>query len=236
MRGFIVMAMFVASFASAAWTDYEEVRELALDAGDIEKLSILAGPGSMDVRGVAGLERIEVEARIVVPGEDDDDALGYIEKDMKLTLQQDGSAARLEALFDARLFGGSSDAYIVLDVRVPKGMAVDIEDSSGSIDLADLESDVSIEDGSGSIVARGVANIRIEDGAGSIKIADVSGDVSIVDGSGSITVRHVGGSVTIDDGSGSITVSDVENDLVIVDDGSGGLAVSDVRGQVDQET
>jgi hypothetical protein len=236
MRAYLLLAMFVTSIASAGWSDYEEDRDLELDAAGIDTLSILSGPGSMDVRGVAGLDKIEVEARIVVQRKDDADAQQYLQKNMKLSLQRDGNVATLEAQFDARLFGARGDAYIVLDVRVPKGMALDINDSSGSIDVADTEGDVSIDDGSGSIEVRNVANLKIDDGSGSITVADASGDVSIVDGSGSITVRHVGGSVTLDDGSGSMKVSDVENDLVIVDDGSGGLSISDVRGRVDQET
>lgn len=236
MRGFIVMAMFTASFASAGWSDYEEIRDLNLGANGVSRLSIDAGAGSMDVKGVAGLDKIIVKATIVVPDKDEEHALRVIEKDMKLTLEQKGSEARLDARFDSHLFRTGSDAYIVLEVSVPKGMDIDIVDGSGSIDITDVESDVSIDDGSGSIDVKNVAGLTIDDGSGSIDVVNASGDVSIVDGSGSISVRHVGGSVSIDDGSGSIKVSDVENDLVIVDDGSGGLTFSDVRGKVDQET
>jgi len=236
MRAYILMALFATSAASAGWSDYEENRDLELDATSIETLSIRSGAGSMDVRGVDGLDKIEVKARIVVPRKDDAGAQQYLQKYMKLSLQQDDNAATLEAQFESRLFGTGGDAYIVLDISVPKGMAVDIEDSAGSIDVADTAGDVTIDDGSGSINVRNVASLKIDDGSGSITVSDVSGDVSIVDGSGSITVRHVGGSVTLDDGSGSMKVSDVENDLIIVDDGSGGLSISDVRGRVDQET
>ena len=236
MRAYLLMAMFVTSLASAGWSDYEEKRDLELDAAGIDMLAIRSGPGSLDVRGVDGLDGIRVEAKIVVPRKDDADAQQYLQKNMNLSLQRDGSVAKLDALFDSHLFGWNGDAYIALEVSVPKGMAVDIEDSSGSIELADTEGDVSIDDGSGSIEVRNVANLKIDDGSGSITVSDASGDVSIVDGSGSITVRHVGGSVTLDDGSGSMKVSDVENDLVIVDDGSGGVSISDVRGKVDQKT
>jgi hypothetical protein len=228
--------MFVTSFASAGWSDYEEVRDLDLDASGINTVTIHSGSGSMDVRGVAGLDKVAVKARIVVQHKDEGDALQYIEKHMTLTLQQKGSEARLEARFEPHFFGRGDGAYIALEISVPKGMAVDIDDSSGSIDLADTEGDVRIDDGSGSIGIKNVANLTIDDGSGSISIANASGNVSIVDGSGSITVRHVGGSVSIDDGSGSIKVSDVEKDLIIVDDGSGGLTLSDVRGKVDQKT
>ena len=35
MRSFIVMAMFLASFAASAASDYTESRDLAIDVGDL---------------------------------------------------------------------------------------------------------------------------------------------------------------------------------------------------------
>jgi len=231
MRSFIVIAMFAASLAHAGWTDYEEVRNLDLDADGVSQLSIKAGAGSMDVTGVRGLDKISVKATVVVPDTDKDKAVKVIENKMTLSLDQQGSEARLDAWFD-----DGSDAHIALEVSVPQGLAVNIDDGSGSLDVRDVAGDVTIDDGSGSIDVNNVASLKIDDGSGSIDVENASGDVSIVDGSGSISVVHVKGSVTIDDGSGSIKVSDVENDLIIVDDGSGSLSISDVRGSVDQET
>lgn len=236
MRSFIVMAMFAASLAHAGWSDYEEVRNLDLDADGVSQLSITAGAGSMDVTGVSGLDKISVKATIVVPDTDEDEAVNVIEKKMTLSLDQQGSEAQLDAWFDDGFMGSGSNAHIVLEVSVPQGLAVNIDDGSGSLDVRDVAGDVTIDDGSGSIDVDNVANLKIDDGSGSIDVENASGDVSIVDGSGSISVVHVKGSVTIDDGSGSIKVSDVENDLIIVDDGSGSLSFSDVRGSVDQET
>ena len=223
MRSFIVMAMFIASFADAAWKDYSETRDFALDAEGIPMLRIDAGAGAIDVRGVDGLDRITVSATIFVGG-DEEKARSIIEKKMKLFLEPRGDHALLVADFKNGIFGGWSDARIDLEVSVPRGMALDIDDGSGSIDVVDIAADVRIDDGSGSIDLDNVANIVIDDGSGSIDVSNASGDVVITDGSGSIAVRTVGGSVRIDDGSGSINVSDVENDLVIVDDGSGDSA------------
>ena len=236
MRSFIVVAMFAASLAQAGWSNYEEVRNLDLDVDGISSLSIKAGAGSMDVTGVPGLDKISVKATVVVPDANEDKALKVIEKKMTLSLDQKGSEARLNAWCDGGVMGFGSDAHIVLEVSVPQGLSVNIDDGSGSLDVIDVAGDVTIDDGSGSIDVDNVANLKIDDGSGSIDIKNASGDVSIVDGSGSISVIHVNGSVTIDDGSGSIKVSDVENDLVIIDDGSGGLSISDVRGNIDQET
>jgi len=236
MRSLVVITMFAASLAQAGWSDYEEVRKMDLDVDGISELSIKAGAGSMDVTGVSGLEKITVKATVVVPGEDEDDALKVIEKRMTLTLDKKGSEAQLNAWFDGGFMGFGSDAYIVLEVSVPQGLAVNIDDGSGSLDVVDILGDVTIDDGSGSIDVENVANLKINDASGSIDVDNASGDVSIVDGSGSISVDHVLGSVTIDDGSGSIRVSDVENDVIIIDAGSGGVTITDVRGRVEQET
>ena len=236
MRSFIVIAMFVASLAQADWSDYEEIRKLDLDVDGITELSIKAGAGSMDVTGVSGLDKISVKATVVVPDADEDKALKVIEKKMTLTLDRQGSEAQLNAWFDGGFMGFGSDAHIVLEISVPQGLSVNIDDGSGSLDVIDVAGDVTIDDGSGSIDVKNVANLKIDDGSGSIDIDDASGDVSIVDGSGSISVDHVKGSVTIDDGSGSVKISDVEKDVIIIDDGSGSVTIKNVRGNVDQET
>lgn len=236
MRSFIVMAMFVASFANAAWDEYTEVRELKLDVDGLESLVIEAGAGSMDVRGVAGLDSIVVNATVVVADAGEKEAIRFIEKKMRLSLDRIGDHAKLDSWFEQGFFGRGSNARIELDISVPTGIDINVDDGSGSIDISDISAAVSIDDGSGSIELKNVTDIQIDDGSGSIDIANASGDVSIVDGSGSITVRSVGGSVTIDDGSGGIDVSDVEQDLIIVDDGSGGFSFSNVRGRVEQDS
>ena len=236
MRSFIVIAMFVASFADAAWNDYSTVRELKLDADGIDTLEIDAGAGRMEVKGVTGLDRLVVSATIVVPESDEDDAVKIIDRKMRLALDRKGGRAKLDAYFEDGFFGRGSSARIDLKVSVPAGMALQIDDGSGSIDLLDIGADVSIDDGSGSIEVQGVANLSIDDGSGSIDVRAAAGDVSIVDGSGSIKIRSVTGSVTIDDGSGSIKVSDVEEDLILVDDGSGSFDHSDIRGMVDDKS
>ncbi len=236
MRSFVVMAMFLASFSHAAWTDYEEERDLSLDAGGIGELDIQAGAGTLDVRGVPGQDAIEVRATIVVADADEEEAARIIAKRMELSLEEHDGKAVLVSDFDSGFMGSGTNARIDLEVTVPAGLPLKIDDSSGSLDVRDVAADVWIDDGSGSIDVENVANLTIEDGSGSIDVEGVAGDVNVTDGSGSITVRSVSGSVTIDDGSGSIRVSDVEEDLIIVDDGSGGLKFSDIRGTVEQDT
>lgn len=235
MRSFVVLVMFAASLAQAGFRDYEETRELKLSSAGIERLYIHAGAGSMDINGVDGIEAIEVMATIGVSNANAEKAANVIAKRMQLSLDKSGDAATLRAMFEDGLLGFGADAYIALDVNVPKGLHVKIDDGAGSIDVIGVDGDVFIDDGAGSIDVISAANVEIDDGSGSIDVEDATGDVRIVDGSGSITVRDIGGSVTIDDGSGGIRVNDVENNLTIVADGSGGLSFRDIRGTVESE-
>jgi len=236
MRSIIVIAMFTASLAHAAWNGYTEDRDLELDTDGVSSFEINAGGGSLVITGVEDLHQILVTATIKVPDEDDNDAQEIIEKGLRLSLEKASDEARLEAYFESRSWGWRDSPTIDLDVQVPHGLALVVDDGSGSMKIIDANSDIRIDDGSGSVRIEGASSVDIDDGSGSITIVSVSGDVNIEDGSGSITVQQVGGSVTIDDGSGSINVEDVEHDLVIVDDGSGGLNATNVRGVIDNDS
>ncbi len=232
MRSFIVIAMFAASLTHAAWGGYTEDRSLELDTDGVSRLDINAGAGTLVVTGSSDIDSILVTATINVPDADEDEATEIIEKKLVLSLDKKDGEAELEAYFDNSGWSWGDSPSVDLDVRVPHGLELFVDDSSGSLEITDSQSKVKIDDGSGSIRVSGVTSLVIDDGSGSITVKDVAGDVEIEDGSGSITVEKVGGGVTIDDGSGGIDVNDVELDLVIVDDGSGGLDVSNVRGDV----
>jgi hypothetical protein len=235
MRSLIVTAIFLASHTSAAASDYEETRDLAVSASDVDTLVINVGAGTLDVTGVDGIGTIEVKATIVIPDVSADEARKIIEKDMVLRLESANGEAVLHSGIDSRSWGSGSSGRVDLEVRAPSTLAVSIDDSSGSIEVSNFSADVRIDDSSGSIDGENVGALSIDDGSGSIDIKRANGDVYVNDGSGSITIESVDGTVKIDDGSGSIRVSDVSEDLIIVDDGSGSVSFSDVRGTVEED-
>lgn len=233
MRGLMLIAMFAASLAWADRHGYIEARDLELAADGITGLDVEAGAGSLVITGDASLDRIVVTATINVPDKSAADARAFIDESLKLSLQQSGDTARLEAGFDDRGWNWFHESPTVdLDVKIPQGVALKVVDGSGSIRILQAYSDVFVEDGSGSLLIEDAKSVVVEDGSGSVHVRNVEGDVMIDDGSGSVTVEHVGGSVRVDDGSGGITVDDVAKDLIIIDDGSGGLDATNVRGDV----
>ena len=229
----LLLCLALALPAHADWDDYDyrEERELSLDAGGLQSFRVDAGAGSLSIKGVDGSDQIEVIATVLISGAEGDKARQYIEDRMILTLDRSGNRARLEADFKDGMGFGKGGA-IALDIRIPKGINLDIDDGSGSIEVRDTEAELLINDGSGSISASNVSNVNLDDGSGSIELMDVSGDVRIDDGSGSIKVKRVTGSIVVDDGSGSINVADVQGNFKVVDAGSGSVNFRDVAGEV----
>jgi DUF4097 and DUF4098 domain-containing protein YvlB len=207
MRSLIVMAMLVATLSHAAWNGYTENRDIEITANGVELLEIDAGAGEIVVRGDAQATNIKVRAVIRVD-DSEADARALIAKDLVLTLETKRGTATLQSYFDDH-FWRSHDAVVDLEVYVPQGLALFIDDGSGAMRIEDVFGDVRIDDGSGSIDVNHAIDVSIDDGSGSITISGASGDVWIDDGSGDINIRDVDGSVTIDGGSGSVLLADI---------------------------
>lgn len=235
MRSLVVMAMFASSLTYAAWNGYTETRDLELSASGVDILEIDAGAGSILVTGVADSSDIVVKAIIRVPEDDEDDAQQVIAEDLVLKLEKKRSKAKLDAYFEHGSRNSRESSAVDIEVSIPQGLEIFVDDGSGSITIENVQSEVEVDDGSGSIEISGATSVIVDDGSGSVMIANVSGDVEVEDGSGDIEVRAVGGTVTIDDGSGGIDVRDVEQDLDIVDDGSGSVHIADIRGTITRD-
>lgn len=200
-------------------------RHLSIDAGQLKRLSIEAGAGSLEVIGVSGLEKIEVDADIYAASQE--------QSDYNLSLDGYGSNAELVASsgvhsgFRFNIGNRSRSARIDLTVRVPAHLALDVDDGSGSIIISNIGGKVKVEDGSGGINIKNLdSDLVVDDNSGDIVIQSVKGNVDIEDGSGDMYVNNVGKTLTIDDGSGDIEVSNI-HDLRIEESGSGDVVVND---------
>lgn len=192
---------------------YELDREVSISASAAAALRVDAGSGSLRIEGRRGLDEVQAVGRVCASHEE------FLE-DLRLTLERVGRDVVLSAHYpdSRRDWRVNRTARIDLTVLVPLGMDLDIDDSSGGIEIEDVAGDVEIRDGSGGIDVRDVqGTVRLNDGSGGIDVAEVEQDVIVEDdGSGSIEVRSVGGDLIVhDDGSGSIRHSDVQGRVEI---------------------
>lgn len=206
---------------------YEVERRVSLSASAAEWLRLSAGSGELTVEGRDGSGQVQAVGRACASDE------SYLE-DLTLTLERRGDDVVLVANYPDRdgrgSWRGNDYARIDLAVEVPRGMAVDLEDSSGGLEVSGT-GELRIDDSSGEIRVREVEGpVWIDDSSGGIDVRDVGGDVEVDDGSGGVELTDVRGSVRVRDGSGEIDVAGVEGDVVVADDGSGSIDVRDVRG------
>jgi hypothetical protein len=198
----------------------EKVKELNLSADGIETLDAETGSGYLKIKGVTGLEKIEVKATIQTKGVDEDDMDHFIKKHVRLSLKKQGSKAvlycKIESSIVSSIFN-TRNVVVNLDVQVPKKMDLDVDDGSGLIEIENLK-----------------GTIELEDGSGSITLEDIDGNVDIDDNSGPIEVYNISGSVVVEDGSGGILIDGVDKDVHIKRAGSGGVTIRNVKGTVER--
>jgi DUF4097 and DUF4098 domain-containing protein YvlB len=208
----------------------------------VDRVHVIAGAGSLEVTGRAGATALSARGRACVSERNE-------LEDVRLEVRREGSTLVLEAKYpdEHHVQLGNYYARLDLEVNVPEGTAVYIEDGSGNLTFSgtgatrvddgsgemrgsDIRGALVIVDGSGNIDLRGVAGaIEIEDGSGEIEIEQARGAVEIEDGSGEIRVRNAE-SVRVSDGSGDIRLADVNGNVVVDEDGSGSIRVEGVGG------
>jgi hypothetical protein len=228
-----IQAAFIMIFlpAIALAGTLDETRHLELSAAGIQTLKIQCGSGFLTMIGVKGSDRIRATAQIEVKGIPENELQKYLEKQLLLTLEKQGRDAVLQADIK-KSFLRKIEAKINLTVKVPRMLAVTIDDGSGAIMVTNLAGGLQLDDNSGSIdIIKMEGKIKIADGSGRIDIEDVRGDVEVQDGSGHIKINLIKGNVSITDGSGSITLQDIDGNVTLTD-GSGGIEIQDVTQNV----
>ncbi|MGS0682216.1 hypothetical protein ACVBIL_13750 [Shewanella sp. 125m-7] len=203
--------------ASAGPLNHQK-KQLQIDATQIDTLVAETGAGDLNIQGVEGLTQIMVSA----------DIYSYGDIESNLSLEQNGTKVTLIANFDSSI-NFQRSPYIDLTIQVPSSMMLDIDDSSGDIEIKNVSANIKVDDGSGDMWIKGGKDLDIQDGSGSVDISNTTGKLTLEDGSGSITLSDIGGDTHIDDGSGDLSVHNV-NGRVVIDDGSGDIDVDNTLG------
>jgi hypothetical protein len=221
--------------------EHEAARTAVVNASGARRLEIIARAGRLSVEGREGLSEVRITGRACASTEE-------LLADIQLSADRRADDVRIEALMPDTGGWGNQYALLHLTVEAPAGIAAEIEDTSGAMELRglgaltvddgsgeitaqDITGMVRIRDGSGSIdLTRVTGDVDIDDGSGSVHVAGVTGDVEIHDGSGELQLRDVDGSVELTDGSGSIVIREVTGNVTVRADGSGSIRVADVEG------
>jgi len=223
-------ASFLSPLAMA--DDCRYSRDINFDVAlqDLERLTIDVGAGELNVTGASQSDMISVRAVACADSQSKLD---------DLDITQDRRGDRLDITsetgdsdWDSVTWFGSTYAYIDVNIAIPAGLVIDIDDGSGDLSVMDVSGDFSIDDGSGGIeIARVTGDVRINDGSGDVRVEEVTGSVRLEDGSGDLELSNISADVhVLGDGSGDIRVATVGGNVTVDDDGSGDIRVRDVMG------
>ncbi len=208
----IAASLFI--FATAAGAEecrYSAPRNADIDATGLRSVLLRLGSGDLDIRGVAGLNRIEVRGTACASNQ------AWL-KDLQISTGRSGDRATVDAEHHTQtsffnLFGDNY-AYMKLQVRVPRALAVQIHS------------------GSGDMQASGLASLDVDTGSGDLIADDIAGALELQLGSGDVRASRVGSVELHGTGSGDVHVDGVQGDVQADHSGSGDLYFSDVRGSV----
>ncbi len=144
---------------------------------------------------------------------------------------------------------GRAQYPIDFEVAVPAGVRLEVEDTSGKIELSGLAGDVTVRDGSGTFSARDLGgSLDLVKESGDIRVEGVGGATTIQSHSGQMVLRRLQ-ALRITDSDGNIDASQLasarirnrEGNLRVtgvsgkldLDDESGEIVVTDVTGPLD---
>lgn len=247
--------------------EFRADRAGGVDAKGVEKVVLRAGAGDLKVIGRSNAVRIEARGIACASKQELLDAA-------QIQVRREGNVVTIETLMpqdDAKSkFGFGGHASIALGVALPVNIAVEaidssgdaafenlkslqLQDSSGDVDVRQIASLADILDSSGDLEVHNAGSVRLRDSSGDIEVDDVRGDVEVVqdssgeihiskvgglvriqqDSSGGIRIEEVKGSVAVDqDSSGDIYAARIDGDFTVSDDSSGSIEHEAVRGAV----
>ena len=237
------------SEAIADWCKYEKDINLTLDLSDSDRLAVYAAAGDLEIVGVSGSDQAVISGKVCASKE------SWLEESNVVT--KDGAFAEISVNLPDTNGGwsltGNSYARMDLYIKVPQGLELEVKDSSGdmllknvaSVDLQDSSGDIEIEGARGSVSIRDSSgdidieeaegDVTIEsDSSGDINASDINGSVLVMqDSSGDIDVIRVSNNVIVErDSSGDISAEDVGGDFRVLKDGSGGIRTNDIEGEI----
>ena len=252
IRNTLVPLLALACLAALPAAAAERVLELEVDAGQLLRVSNLAG----SVRIAPGGDTYRLRATVRA----DSDAIADA---VRITRADDGGIATLTVEYpdkistlryedeqfrrlDTRLeYEGrsirvrSSDGEplrVDLEILVPQDGRLDLRQGVGDLASTDVRGDMAINLNIGRMsITDGVGSVTANTGSGRVAVGNIRGDLSVRTGSGDMTIENVLGATSARTGSGDVSLRGVDGDLV-VETGSGDVELRDVVGSLRART
>lgn len=249
LRSTALLVLCVAAAPAVAWNfdcRHAADRRVTIDTAGAARLVVRALAGDLEVVPVAGGSTANAHGRACASHERQLDGIA-------VHARREGDAVHVAVQLPEPMKGfGANYARLDLTVEVPAALEVEIEDSSGDlrardlrisrvtdssgdIELRNVQSDVEINDSSGDMVVTGATGrVTLTDSSGDVRVSGARAVHVLSDSSGDLVLERVSGDVNVErDSSGDIRVRDVGGNVRVGSDSSGSIRVTEVRGEVE---
>lgn len=121
--------------------------------------------------------------------------------------------------------------YADLTITVPKGARLKVVEAVGGIRGSNLDGNLYLDTGSGSIKVDGAAGELVADtGSGDVELSQIAGNTKADTGSGDVIIDGIAADkLAIDTGSGDVTVSKATVRELVANTGSGAVDAVDLK-------
>lgn len=244
-----VIALLMLVFATLSFAASRRGYTMDVPAGNARSITFDVQEGDLIIRGDPAATSVHMRVSIdrywlFKLGED-----GILKKLIKVSGEGTPELKIVSEIEPSWRNYGRAEYPIDFEVVVPAGAVLNIRDTSGKIEVSEINSAVDVRDGSGTLAVRHVKGpLGIDKESGDVRVQDVLGTTTLASRSGQLHFLRVGElNVTASDGNldvidagsarlvnkgGNIRVSGVKGS-VHIDDDSGEIEVSQVGADVD---
>jgi len=118
--------------------------------------------------------------------------------------------------------GWNKSCRVDFDIRVLKGVSLDIKNGSGDVKVEGTQGEVEFKLGSGDIeIEAAVVKLNGASGSGNVDVSGLTGDVNLKIGSGDIELSYASppnrGRLKVTNGSGDTTINFPEESVILTD-------------------
>lgn len=218
----------------------EEERVVTMPAEGIRTLALNQPRSDIKVSGCDS-DQIVIRARVQVWGDDEDEAQERL-KSLQVSTDNDGGTLRIK--LDGPPWTKKRRSQVDFDLKVPKGLALELGTASGDIEITDMGQSLRAQTASGQLsLFRCRGRAEIFTASGDIEIRDLSpeseveartasGDLKIKS-AGRFVLHTVSGDIQAEIGQGSCLASSVSGDIGLKMSDFQSLALSSTSGDLE---
>ena len=176
---------------------------------------------------------ISFDAKIRVRYNDDDKAQNYIKNAIKVA---EGEITEIY-IADLHQYENRdySKAMVDFTIYIPEGIAIDVKNSFGDIDVEGCGRTV-IKNSNGNITVKDCyENVVIKASFGEIEVENIEGNITVVNSNGNIKVNEAEGKVDANTSFGNVNVEMVKGDIKAVSS-NGNIKIYESKGNIEGKT